>query len=52
MATTTLTLRIKLAWWVPLYVNTLAILCHLLNAEPNMDRVRYWIGRGVKVRVY
>lgn len=50
MAVATMTITIKLAWWVPLYVNTVAMLCRLCNAEPNMERVSYWIGKGIQVK--
>lgn len=50
MATYTLTVNIKLAWWLKVYLNTLHALCYLMDCEPNMDRAGYWISKGVSVK--
>jgi hypothetical protein len=52
MATTNtmLTITVKFAWWLPPYLNTVVMLCRLFNAEPNMERVSYWIGKGIRVK--
>jgi hypothetical protein len=50
MSTTTITLRVTYAWWLRPYLNTVIALCGLFNAEPNMDRVSHWIGKGIKLK--
>lgn len=49
--TSTITFTVSLAWWVMPYVRTVALLCRVLDVEPNMDRVGYWVGKGIKLRI-
>lgn len=46
----TMTIRISLAWWVTPYLRTLAFLCWMLGTEPDMERVGYWVGKGIKIK--
>lgn len=46
----TMTIRISLAWWVAPYLRTVAFMCHLAGAEPNMERVGYWVVKGIKIK--
>ena len=45
------TVRIKLSWWVTPYVHTLAVLCVLFNTEPDYEKVKRTIARGIKKEV-
>ena len=49
--TATITFTVSLAWWVMPYVRTVALLCQMLDVEPNIDRVGYWLGQGIKVKL-
>jgi hypothetical protein len=40
--------RVHTAWWLPVYLNTVAALCRLLNAKPNMDRVSFSGAKAVR----
>lgn len=51
MATTTLTVRLKVCWWLKLYLSGVLLTARLTHCEPNWTRVRYWVGKGVKTEV-
>lgn len=51
MATANITVRTKPAWWLTPYLRTVALACWLLRTEPNMERVGYWIGKGIKLEL-
>jgi hypothetical protein len=36
------------AWWLQVYLFTLNALRHLLDCEPNMERVEYWLKKGMR----
>ncbi len=44
-----ITLHFKISWWVRVYINTIAAICWLTNMEPDMDRVAFWVGKGIKL---
>jgi hypothetical protein len=48
---TKLTIKIRLAWWVPVYVSALYVLCWALDREPNPRRVTYWVTRGTTLSI-
>jgi hypothetical protein len=48
---TTLTLKVSIAWWLPVYLQTLKTLCQITGMEPNMERVGYWVSRALKTEV-
>lgn len=49
MATGSLVLTIKLAWWVPIYVHSLVLFCRSFNTEPDFDKVMRVLVRGIVV---
>lgn len=49
MATLTLSLNVKVAWWVKPYVSCVGFMCELFDCEPNMDRVKYWVSKGITI---
>lgn len=51
MATCTLKLKVTLAWWLMPYIRAVVALCWIFPVEPDMDRMRRVIDRGVRVRV-
>jgi hypothetical protein len=46
----TLTVTVHLRWWVIPYMRTVAMLCILFHAQPNWNRVTYWLMRGLYVK--
>lgn len=42
--------RITVAWWVRWYLAGVELAAKLTGAEPDMDKVRATVMRGVKVR--
>lgn len=38
-----------MSWWVRPYLITLIVLCTLLTALPNEERVSYWVAKGLRV---
>lgn len=49
--TVSITVSIKLAWWLRLYLRAVGFACDLTGLEPNMDRVGWWVARGITVKL-
>ena len=49
MAQSELKFRVHVAWWVPIYVRSVAVFCVLFQTRPNTERVVATIKRGVRV---
>lgn len=47
----TLRVCVRTAWWLPLYVRSLAVWCRLTRTEPDYERVRSVIARGVRTSI-
>ncbi|EIW8606035.1 hypothetical protein CF311_002666 [Klebsiella aerogenes] len=51
----TLSLEVKSRWWLPLYLKTLTLFCHVVQREPDYEKVsafivKYGISQSVKVQ--
>ncbi|MEO8641860.1 hypothetical protein [Pseudomonas sp.] len=42
---------VKMTWWLRAYLRGVGFACDLTGLEPNMDRVGWWIARGIKVEL-
>lgn len=51
MSTVSITVSIKIAWWVPAYLAGVRFMSELTGLEPDIDRVQAWIMRGVNLKV-
>lgn len=52
MATdSTLIITISFRWWLPIYLNTLALLCRVFHVEPNWTRFNFWVAKGLVLSV-
>ena len=49
MAELTIKFRIHVAWWVSIYVRSVAVFAVLFQVEPNIEKVLATIRRGVRV---
>lgn len=49
MAKSTLTLVAKPRWWFKFYLAGVLLAARLTGCEPNWERFRYWIGKGIKI---
>ena len=49
MAQSNLKFRVHVAWWVPIYVRSVAVFAVLFHVEPNIEKVSANIKRGVRV---
>ncbi|RVD77017.1 hypothetical protein [Pseudomonas koreensis] len=52
MSAITVTVSIKLAWWVPAYIAGVRFMSELTGLEPDIDRVQAWIMRGINFQVF
>ncbi|WP_157377935.1 hypothetical protein [Burkholderia ubonensis] len=43
-----ITFRVRTAWWLPLYIQALIAWCRLTRAEPDYERVRRVVARGIR----
>lgn len=44
---TKITVKVRIAWWVKPYLRTVLFLCWVFNAEPDMEKVGYWVKKGL-----
>jgi hypothetical protein len=51
MATTTITLTIKVRWWLRWYLAGVLLTSRVTGLVPDLAKVDYWIGRGVRFTV-
>lgn len=45
----TCSLNVRIAWWLRPYLGMLAVICEVTGIEPNMERVKRMIDKGVTV---
>lgn len=51
MASITVHLEARLRWWVRWYLAGVAMVAVVTGCQPDLDRVRQWILRGVVLRL-
>lgn len=47
----TITLDLHTSWWLSYYLRGVVLAAYLTGREPDMERVSWWIERGVRVTV-
>jgi hypothetical protein len=47
MASATLTVTVRVRWWVMPYIRTLAFFCNAFHVEPDMVKVERMVMRGL-----
>ena len=50
MATNRVTVSIRVAWWLVLYIHVLVFFCKLMETEPDDEKLAKVIERGIKVK--
>ena len=48
---TSITVSVKLSWWLPAYIACVRFVSEMTGLEPDMDRVEVWIRRGIKLQL-
>jgi len=51
MASSSITVRIRVAWWLHWYVGSVAMFARLPGMEPDPVKVEYWVRRACRVQV-
>ena len=51
MSATVIHIEIRVAWWLFPYLNTVGALCCLFGVELNIDRVNYWVRKGLAFKL-
>lgn len=51
MATSTLTLKLHVAWWLKHYLQGVVFTCTVTGCQPNMERVAHWARKACTVKV-
>lgn len=46
-----LQVKVKIAFWLKWYLSGVVLMCWLTKMRPDEQKLRYWIGRAVKVKV-
>lgn len=49
MAKVSITIRVKVKWWLKLYLSGLSMVCWLTGNEPDWDKVNAWVERGIEL---
>jgi len=47
----TVTIQVRLAWWVRLYLRSVVVFARLTGIEPDMDKMGAMIQRGLHTRL-
>jgi hypothetical protein len=50
MATTTVKLEVRVAWWFDPYLRALIFFCFLTRSEPDWEKLHRVIARALRVR--
>lgn len=50
MATGTVTLQVKVSWWLTAYVTLLGLFCRLHGTEPDWQKLERVLERAITVR--
>lgn len=45
------TITVTLAWWLPVYVRGVALMCALTGLEPDWGRVERTVRRAMRVKI-
>ena len=51
MAVISLTVRVRIAWWMTPAISCIAFVCHVFRYQPDLDKVCALLMRGVRVEV-
>ena len=49
MAQASMTIKVKVKWWLKLYLSGLIMICWLTDNEPDVDKVQFWLNKGIKL---
>lgn len=51
MSSVELKVSVKLSWWVRYYVCSVLLFAQMTGKRPDLDKVMYWVGKGVSLKV-
>jgi len=51
MKTCSITVSIKLAWWLRAYLRGVGFISELTGLEPDPEKVSWWVERGVTIKL-
>lgn len=51
MAAATYAVQITTAWWLPLYLRTLTLVCLVMGTEPDMAKVDQVVKRAIRTKL-
>lgn len=46
-----LMVRVTPRWWLPAYIRGVTLMVVVTGLEPHPDKVAYWLGKGLKIKV-
>ena len=46
-----ITITVTVRWWLKAYLARVLLTVRLTKCEPDLTRVRYWVGKAVKTTV-
>lgn len=51
MTKLTVDVKVNIAWWVPVYINMVKFFCVMMQCEPDYDKVKKIVMRGITTKV-
>lgn len=46
-----ITITVRVSWWVPHYINGVALCAWLMGSQPDMDRVAAKVLKGIRLQM-
>ncbi|MDP9991982.1 hypothetical protein J2W28_001010 [Variovorax boronicumulans] len=47
----TVSVKLSVAWWLPVYLHTLALFCVTMRTQPDMDKVSRVVLKAIRIRI-
>lgn len=47
----TITYKVTVKWWLPIYLKTLIFICYIVDSEPDYDKLTKIIMKGIDLRI-
>ena len=48
---TTITLKVRVSWWVKPYIRAIGLLCAITGLQPDADKISQTVMRGMRLEV-
>lgn len=49
MASSTMTITLRMRWWLPLYLRSVLLASLLTGRRPNAEKIDWWVRKGIYI---